>query len=211
MELAYKIHRRTTSNIHFMKGRPKDFVATVGSLLRPFRVEPGELIYQAGEPVLELYFLSKGSAEFVLPQCHDLPFMLLQEGDVFGVMDLVPATKQSRIEKEAQRHFSVMAKTRCEVLCLSLEHLALLKDKYPSAVDELFELAVVRLERAIRVRKEAISFYRSQKREAEEIGMISDKDREFGTRKTLRPSETGDNIRSNTNLLASCNFQVISI
>ena len=55
-----------------------------------------------------------------------------------------------------------MAKTHCEVLCLSLEHLALLKEKYPSVVDEMFELAVVRLDRAIRVRKEAINFYNSQ-------------------------------------------------
>ena len=94
--------------------------------------------------------------------------MLLQEGDVFGIMDLVPETKQARIEKEAERHFSVMAKTPCEVLCLSLEHLALLKEKYPSAVDELFELAVVRLERAIRIRKEAINFYKGKKREEEE-------------------------------------------
>ena len=67
MELSYKIHLRTTSNILFMKDRPKDFIATVGSLLRPFRVDPGQFIYQAGEPVLEVYFLCKGSASFVLP------------------------------------------------------------------------------------------------------------------------------------------------
>ena len=58
MELAYKIHQRTTSNIPFMQDRPKDFVACVGSLLRPIRVGTGQFIYQAGEPVIELYFLS---------------------------------------------------------------------------------------------------------------------------------------------------------
>ena len=35
MELACKIHQRTTRNIPFLNGRPKDFIAEIGSMLRP--------------------------------------------------------------------------------------------------------------------------------------------------------------------------------
>ena len=54
------------------------------------------------------------------------------------MMDLIPDTKKAKIQKEGVRHFTVMAMESCEILCLSLENLADLKEKYPSVVKELF-------------------------------------------------------------------------
>ena len=68
-----------------------------------------------------VYFLTKGEAAFVLPQCDDLAFLIVEEGDVFGIIDMVPEHKQSIIEKEVTRTFSVLALDSVEVLCLSVE------------------------------------------------------------------------------------------
>ena len=43
---------------------------------------------------MAVYFLSKGEAAFVLPQCDDLPFLVIEKGDVFGIIDLVPECKE---------------------------------------------------------------------------------------------------------------------
>ena len=99
--------------------------------------------------------------------------MLVQQGDAFGIMDLVPESKEATIEKEVIRHFTVMAMTHCEVFSLSLEQLEELIENYPSVIGELFEVAATRLERVLRIRKDAISFYKAQKR-AESRGSIKE-------------------------------------
>ena len=40
-----------------------------------------------------MYFLTKGEAAFVLPKCDDLAFLVIEEGDVFGIIDMVPEDK----------------------------------------------------------------------------------------------------------------------
>ena len=45
----------------------------------------------------------------------------MEEGDVFGIIDMVPEHKQSVIQKEVTRTFSVLALDSSEVLCLSVE------------------------------------------------------------------------------------------
>ena len=57
----------------------------------------------------------------MLPKCEDLPYVLIEEGDMFGILDLVPASGETVIDKEVSRNFSVMATSYSEVLCLSLE------------------------------------------------------------------------------------------
>ena len=65
--------------------------------------------------------MSKGEAAFVLPQCENLPYITIEEGDMFGTLDLVPASKEMVIDQEIQRHFTVMALEYSDILCLSVE------------------------------------------------------------------------------------------
>ena len=58
---------------------------------------------------------------FVIPECEDMAFLVIEEGDVFGIIDMVPESGQSVIDKEVSRTFSVMALDNCEVLCLSVD------------------------------------------------------------------------------------------
>ena len=72
--------------------------------------------------------MSKGEAAFVLPQCENLPYISIEEGDMFGILDLVPETKETVIDQEIQRNFTVMALDYSDILCLSLEVIFLLTD-----------------------------------------------------------------------------------
>ena len=50
--------------------------------------------------------------------CHsDLwcRYILIEEGEVFGIMDMIPETKEAVIEKEIERIFTVMATVNSEV------------------------------------------------------------------------------------------------
>ena len=118
IELAAKIHTKIMQNIKFFNNRPKDFIAMIGPMLRPVRVNEGQYVYRSGEPVLEIYFMSKGQAAFVVPQKENVPFVLVEEGDMFGIIDLVPDTRKATIEKEVTRNFTVLALDYCELLCL---------------------------------------------------------------------------------------------
>ena len=86
-----------------------------------------------------MYFLSKGRAAFVLRQCENLPFVIIEEGDEFGVIDLIPETRQPTIVKEVVRVFTVMATEYSEMLCLSLENLAKVNNEFPSIMEESFQ------------------------------------------------------------------------
>ena len=56
-----------------------------------------------------------------MPQCNDLPFLVIEDGDLIGVIDMVPEHKQTIVEKEVTRTFSVLAMETSEVLSLSIE------------------------------------------------------------------------------------------
>ena len=42
--------------------------------------------------------MSKGEAASVLPQCENLPYVIIEEGDMFGILDLVPESKEVVID-----------------------------------------------------------------------------------------------------------------
>ena len=50
-----------------------------------------------------------------------MPYITIEEGDMFGVLDIVPETKETIIDQEIQRNFTVMALEYSDILCLSLE------------------------------------------------------------------------------------------
>ena len=57
---------------------------------------------------MEIYFLSKGEAGFVLPKYDDLAYVLVEEGDAFGILDLIDNERSTpESEKEFRRKFTV--------------------------------------------------------------------------------------------------------
>ena len=103
IELAFRIHKKVLSGISFFQDRPKDFIAFVGNLLHPMHALPGQFIYQEEDPVLDIHFLGKGEAWFVLQKCDNLPFLTIEQGNTFGIVDLIPADRSVSIDKEIKR------------------------------------------------------------------------------------------------------------
>jgi hypothetical protein len=54
------MHKKITKRIQFFKDKPTHFIAFVGPLLKPLRVEKGKYIYKENDPVEEIFFLIKG-------------------------------------------------------------------------------------------------------------------------------------------------------
>ena len=68
LELAMQIHNKTYANVAFFKDKDKSFIAWISTLIRPINSEAEDYIYKEGEEVIEIYFLVKGSAGYVLPR-----------------------------------------------------------------------------------------------------------------------------------------------
>ena len=52
------------------------------------RFEEGDYIYKEGEEILEIYFLVKGAACYVLPRFDNKIYLEIFQGDHFGHVDL---------------------------------------------------------------------------------------------------------------------------
>jgi len=51
IELAMDIHKRIYQTISFFKDKDKNFIAWIGTLLRPINVQQDDFIYREGEDV----------------------------------------------------------------------------------------------------------------------------------------------------------------
>lgn len=87
IELSVKIHREIIMNIPFFKERPRDFIAYIGPMLKPQRSKENDFVFLAGEPLLKIYFLSKGVCGYVLPEFQNVVYITIEKGDTFGLID----------------------------------------------------------------------------------------------------------------------------
>ena len=56
------------SSLSFFQNKDSSFIAWIARLITPIRFEDGDYIYKEGEEILEIYFLVKGAAGYVLPR-----------------------------------------------------------------------------------------------------------------------------------------------
>jgi hypothetical protein len=46
-------------------------------------------IYKEEDRINGIYFLESGKAAYVLPRYHSFPYVLINQGDAFGIIDIV--------------------------------------------------------------------------------------------------------------------------
>ena len=69
-----------------------------------------------------VFFLIEGTAAFVLaPSQENVPYVIIEKGDTFGIIDLVASKTEATIQRELRRQFNVMALETVDVLSLNLE------------------------------------------------------------------------------------------
>lgn len=76
-------------NNKFFLDKQVDFIAWVCPKMKPTIMRPEEYVFQDDEKVKEVYFMSKGSGAYVLPPFRDTPYITINTGDSFGVVDII--------------------------------------------------------------------------------------------------------------------------
>ena len=107
-------------SIPFLQGKSPTFVANIIQLLRPVVVQEGDYIIKEGSASDEMYFLIKGKA---IVYYGEKRVKTLQEGSLFGEIGCILG---------GVRRAGIIAKTCCELMCLSRQNLNLLLGQHPT-------------------------------------------------------------------------------
>ncbi len=91
--------------VYFFKKKPPHFIAFIGPLLRPLRVEEGSFVYKEGDPIESIFFLTKGIAAYVNIHINDLPYMMVEPGFYFGEIDFVYSKYKNKYENKEGNQF----------------------------------------------------------------------------------------------------------
>ena len=89
IELALIMNSELIKKVNFFRNKPPYFIAFVGPLLKPLRVEATNYIYKVGDPIDDIYFLTKGKAAFISPVIDHQPYLIIEGGYYFGEIDFV--------------------------------------------------------------------------------------------------------------------------
>lgn len=94
--MSYYIHEETYRKIKVFKGVKLSFIAWICPLLKPRAFSNGQNVTLEGDEVLEIYFLVKGKAGFVLPKYNNTTYINIHVGQHFGIIDIVYSVFKAR-------------------------------------------------------------------------------------------------------------------
>jgi CRP-like cAMP-binding protein len=83
------MNKELIKKVFFFRNKPAYFIAFIGPLLRPLRIEADIYIYRDGDPIEEIYFLTRGKASFVSQKLDELPYLIIEAGLYFGEIDFL--------------------------------------------------------------------------------------------------------------------------
>ena len=132
-----------------------DFKAWICPLLTPRFIPQDKYVYHDGDIAYHMYFLTKGSAGFVLPLKCNIIYVEINEGDDFGQVDILACSieEEKSIEEMMQnrnhiiRRFTVQVLSDSEVLELSMKDLIAMKKQHFNAYSSIFDIAEYKLRR----------------------------------------------------------------
>jgi CRP-like cAMP-binding protein len=137
LELAMEIHKHMYENVTFFKDKDKAFIAWIGVVIRPLNIQEQEYICKEGEEIIEIYFLVKGKAGYVLPRYDNRPYFWIEKGSHFGHIDLFGTRKitdsllMKKKKKIYARRFTLQALSNIEILTLSVTELEKMRLEFP--------------------------------------------------------------------------------
>jgi CRP-like cAMP-binding protein len=138
------MYKQTKKKISFFRGK-KDvaFIVWICPLLKPLLLIEETSIYKEEERVKQIYFMEQGKAAYILPRYNSLPYCFIEEGEAFGIVDIVFRTLHSPDEainpERLRRKFSVMATEKSVMLSLDFDDFQRMQIEYPEFYDELFD------------------------------------------------------------------------
>ena len=96
-----------------------EFVEYLARLLKLRKYTADDIICQEGTRNDEIYFIIKGSVEYVLPEFNNIPYKKLTKGERFGDLEIVHLFLEGKRLSEGKRIFTAKAKEDSEILVLS--------------------------------------------------------------------------------------------
>lgn len=100
LEVSLYIHEETYKKINIFKKRSSAFIAWICPLLKPSEYPVEDYIFFEGDDVTNIYFLSSGKAGFVLPKYRNTTYIGVDEGDHFGIIDIIASILDTNYDLE---------------------------------------------------------------------------------------------------------------
>ena len=154
------IYKGMYEKINFLSQMNELFITWICPLLKPRVVASQQYVYLDNDVIDSIYFLTRGTAGFVLKLKKNIVYIEINEGDDFGQVDLVQCSidlkKDYRTDNEVfynsdklVRQFTVQALEKCELLTLSIADLVKMKHEFYEKYLELFEKSEIVLKRVL--------------------------------------------------------------
>ena len=109
------MYKKTAKTIHFFrKKKDVNFIVWICPLLKPLMLIEDTFVFKEGDGISAIYFLETGEAAYVLPRYDSFPYINIEKGDSFGIIDIVFRTLKQANEEEVpvtslKRKFTVQS------------------------------------------------------------------------------------------------------
>jgi CRP-like cAMP-binding protein len=107
-ELGYLINKKKLGGIPFFDHKPKDFIASVGPIMKKLQYSKSDFIYNEGDPANDIYFIKSGKVSAVLRDCFNFKYLKWTQGQAFGHVDIITGS--------SYRKETIQVNSNCEVL-----------------------------------------------------------------------------------------------
>ena len=88
-ELGYMINKKKLLGVPFFDNKAKDFIATIGGLVKKLIYNKGDIIYYEGDPSNDMYFIKTGTVCAVLKENYNAKYLEWSNGQAFGHIDII--------------------------------------------------------------------------------------------------------------------------
>ena len=79
------------NDVAFLSDKSRTFISWICPLMTSRIAEPKEKLYYENDELNDIFFLKKGSCNYVLPRFSNTPFIRIVEHTEFGLVDFVAA------------------------------------------------------------------------------------------------------------------------
>ena len=150
MQVSLQIHKQTKKNINFFRDKKdKHFIVWICPLLKPMLLIENMYIYKEEDEMINIYFLEKGHAAYVLPRFENFRYIDIEAGDTFGTLDLLfrhlqqgnandEDSDRPAASRDLKFKFTTYTIEKSVLLTFEVENLHRMSIEYPEFYQEFF-------------------------------------------------------------------------
>lgn len=131
--------------VKYLNTKSNSFITWICPILKLCYFNESQYFYQEGEEVDMIYFMLNGEANYVLTRYDNTPYIKLDPGDQFGVIDIIGSSTGdfdplNWMEQRSKilRQFTTMSFSMSETLILNIEDLSKMEKEFINEYKLLF-------------------------------------------------------------------------